>query len=115
MSKDLIKNSIKAGLARTYTEECYEEKMMNRFKEVVLSIADQRYFDKVSPLLTEAIDAKENSTDIYKDLFSDFIKPSIEDFKNKEYLTSYSRYIYYLGLLESKYLNKDNKKILKLK
>ena len=63
----------------------------------------KEYYDK-APKIVEIINAKENSNEIYDDLYRNVIKPCVELIENNKNEEAYQKYKEMVSCLEKKFM-----------
>ena len=69
-----------------------ELEIINVFRDTFASEEDINYFDEVMPLIRKEIEATKNPDLFYKYIYENIIVACINDIKNEDYASAYSKY-----------------------
>ena len=69
-----------------------ELEIINVFRDTFASEEDIVYYNEVMPLITKEIEASKNPNVFYNYIYNNVIIPCINDIKNEDYASAYSKY-----------------------
>lgn len=94
---------------RNLADDCRELTVLRSFRDNYMANQEngkediKEYYDK-APKIVEIINAKENSNEIYDDLYRNVIKPCVELIENDKNEEAYQKYKEMVSSLEKKFM-----------
>ena len=104
-------------LKENFDDNCEELRTLRWFRDYFVSKEDIEHYYEVAPLIVDAINKLDNSTEVYEYIYNMVVCPCVKAIKNEDYLFAYNRYKYTVYELEAKYLREshDNEFVKTLK
>lgn len=75
-----------------FDDNCYELRMLRWFRDKFVSKEDKEHYYITAPIIVEALNNIPDNEDIYEYIYQNIILKCIEDIKEMNYESAYSRY-----------------------